>query len=441
MSDNLSKSRFRLYFQLQLISQIGSWTQSIALNGATLKSSSSLTSLAWLQIAEALPILLLSSFAAHLVDRVGPVRVLSYTTKFAGILAVLTACLGAHPALPHIYLVSILFGVISSFDLPARQAFVYGLCPREEIPKAFAITSLQFHSARIIGPLLGTFVAAKQGIHYCFILNAISYLPLIYCLHWGYFNHSQRVTKIQSVFHEGWKDAFSLVLRGRSKELHCRNFLVIILSAYFINFFCLSIIPLLPAMSIGRELASFRGPSAAHSWKSLGIIQSIISTGSLLGSTLLWVQTKRKVTHTKQVRTWLSGEFPLRLLLLSVVFSSLGIFMQLSKTPFSPNFLVTLAALGSLTVLCLGQNGAMLQLEAPQEFRARFSYLYSLGYFLFAPLGTLFYAKMGNFVSFAPLLCLSAVFALGYAITLIVRQSLTYKTEFHPRAKQVNFNY
>lgn len=424
MSAPLSSARYRLYFQVQLISQVGTWMQSIALNGATLNASRDLTSLAWLQIAECLPIILLSSFAAHLVDRWGPVRVLSFTTMAAFILGLLASLAGAHPELHQLYVLSSLFGLIASFDLPARQAFVYGLCPREEIPKAFALTSLQFHGARIMGPFLGTMVASRQGLHYCFFLNALSYLPLIYCLRWGYFEHARFSPKIKQVFHHGWKQTLNLVMKQKRDEQRVYHFLFMILSSYYINFFCLSVMPLLPATTLGRGLASLSGIAASSAWQRFGLIQSMISLGSLLGALFLWFQTKRRRSYERRVENWLVLEFPWRVLLLALIFLGLSFSIQSSGSEPSWNFLMILVGLGSLTVLCLGQNGAMLQLDAPQEFRARFSFLYSLGYFLFAPLGTLLYARLGATKSFPLLLAANAGFAFLFVGALLLRRKV-----------------
>lgn len=152
------------------------------------------------QFAQQIPILILGIFAGALADRANRHRLLIITQFLfmveAGVLAALTLTHTADglPLITYQIAISIaiLYGCLSAFDLPTRQAFLLELVPREDLPNALALNSLTFNLARIIGPsLAGLLVAlfarmnpgAKgYGEGLCFLINALSYIPVLYCL-------------------------------------------------------------------------------------------------------------------------------------------------------------------------------------------------------------------------------------------------------------------
>src|SRR5262249_9716353 len=73
-------------------------------------------------------------------------------------------------------------GVINAFDLPARQSFLAETVPPELLPNAIALHSAIFNSARLLGPALAGVVLAALGESWCFWLNAVSYIGVIYGL-------------------------------------------------------------------------------------------------------------------------------------------------------------------------------------------------------------------------------------------------------------------
>src|SRR3954452_17114631 len=72
--------------------------------------------------------------------------------------------------------------MVQAIDLPARLAFVPGLVGREDLSNAVALNSLLFNVARAIGPALAGFLLNAAGVEWCFVVNALSYLAIIYAL-------------------------------------------------------------------------------------------------------------------------------------------------------------------------------------------------------------------------------------------------------------------
>ena len=81
----------------------------------------------------------------------------------------------------HILTLSFIVGTAQSFGGPAYQALIPSLVKPEDLPNAIALNSIQFNLARVIGPVLGA-LALAIGASWCFSLNGISYIAVIFTL-------------------------------------------------------------------------------------------------------------------------------------------------------------------------------------------------------------------------------------------------------------------
>jgi MFS family permease len=73
-------------------------------------------------------------------------------------------------------------GILNAFDLPARQSFAARMVDTEDLPNALALNSSVFNAARVIGPALAGILVAALGEGACFLLNAASYLAVLFCM-------------------------------------------------------------------------------------------------------------------------------------------------------------------------------------------------------------------------------------------------------------------
>ena len=64
---------------------------------------------------------------------------------------------------------------VGAFDLPARQALVPTLVPREHLPNAIALNSIMLQLASVAGPSLGGLLIAAEGVGAAYIVNALSF--------------------------------------------------------------------------------------------------------------------------------------------------------------------------------------------------------------------------------------------------------------------------
>jgi predicted MFS family arabinose efflux permease len=89
----------------------------------------------------------------------------------------------------HILVLSFIVGSAQSFGGPAYSALIPSLVPKENLPNAIALNSIQFNVGRVIGPALGGITLATLGAGWCFGLNGLSFVAVIislYIIHTGF---------------------------------------------------------------------------------------------------------------------------------------------------------------------------------------------------------------------------------------------------------------
>src|SRR3954453_14308698 len=136
-----------------------------------------------------LPVLLLSPYAGVIADRFPKRRLLQLTQAtmaLASLLLGLIAVLGVAQTW-HVYVIALAFGVGSAFDAPARQSFVSEMVEPDELTNAVGLNSASFNAARILGPalaglLIGVFGGGVAATGWVILLNAMSYVAVIFAL-------------------------------------------------------------------------------------------------------------------------------------------------------------------------------------------------------------------------------------------------------------------
>jgi MFS family permease len=74
-----------------------------------------------------------------------------------------------------IYILAALGAAVGAFDLPARQALVPTLVPREHLPNAITLNTIMFQTAAVVGPSLGGLLIAAAGVGWVYVVNALSF--------------------------------------------------------------------------------------------------------------------------------------------------------------------------------------------------------------------------------------------------------------------------
>lgn len=179
---SLRHRNYRLFFSGQSISLIGTWMQRIALPWAVYRMTGSEVLLGVVGFASSVPSFLLAPFAGVLIDRWSRYRVMLVTQIISMIQAAVLAWLSLSGNLDiwHIIVLSVILGIINTFDMPARHSFVINMVNgKEDIGNAIALNSMMFNGARLIGPSVAGILLAAAGEGTCFLINAVSYVFVI----------------------------------------------------------------------------------------------------------------------------------------------------------------------------------------------------------------------------------------------------------------------
>jgi len=179
------KSRpFTLYWIGHLISIAGSQMQLWALYWHLRTLSDQPMVISGVGLVRFLPILLLSLVAGVAADRFNR-RKMTIITQIA--LGAVALVLGLS-TWRNVVSLWILFGLVAvqavavAFDVPARQALIPSLVPRENLANAYSMNSIASKVGGILGPAISGVVIAYLGLQWAYWINAISFLAVIAAL-------------------------------------------------------------------------------------------------------------------------------------------------------------------------------------------------------------------------------------------------------------------
>ena len=121
--------------------------------------------LAYVGLAQFLPMLCLLLPAGDLIDRFPRKRILALSWSVGGLCSALLWWLSGHGAsgVAGIYAVLVLYGCSRAFSGPALQSLLPQIVPRGQLAQAIAANSMLMRAASIGGPLLGGLLYALGG--------------------------------------------------------------------------------------------------------------------------------------------------------------------------------------------------------------------------------------------------------------------------------------
>jgi len=175
----LTHRNFRLIWVGLLASITGSMMQNAALlwHVSLLWPEKKALALGLVGLVRVVPIVCLSMFSGVVADAWNRRRLMLLTQSSAAIVSLVLALLtfrGLTSVWP-IYLLAFLGAGVGTFDLPARQALVPTLVPREHLPNAISMNTIMFQLASVVGPSLGGILIAAAGVGWVYVANAVSF--------------------------------------------------------------------------------------------------------------------------------------------------------------------------------------------------------------------------------------------------------------------------
>jgi MFS family permease len=168
---------FRWVWTASLVSNVGTWMQTVGAQWLLVDAHASSAVVALVQTASSLPVLLVTLPAGVVAEFVDRRRVLLAAQVFqllVGLLLALLTGLGATgPAL--LLVLTFLLGCGAAVQMPAYQAFVPDLVPRRDLGGAAALGSIAVNLARAAGPAIAGALIPSLGVAGVFGLNAATF--------------------------------------------------------------------------------------------------------------------------------------------------------------------------------------------------------------------------------------------------------------------------
>jgi predicted MFS family arabinose efflux permease len=81
-----------------------------------------------------------------------------------------------------VFVLAGLLGCVQVVDNPTRQTFILEMVGRDHLANAITINSIEANTTRIVGPAVAGGLIATIGIGYCFLINGLSYVAVLFCL-------------------------------------------------------------------------------------------------------------------------------------------------------------------------------------------------------------------------------------------------------------------
>jgi MFS family permease len=360
MFEAFAESDYRRFWTTQFVSNIGSWMQNVAQGWLVYRLTDSAFLLGFVGFASYIPAFFLMFFGGVVADHFDRKRVVALS-QWAQALSALWLAIAikfGHIGVWQIIAASSVVGVAISFSAPAWQAMVVDLLDdRARLPNAVAMNSLQFNLSRVIGPLLAGATLAAWGSFWCFFLNALSFLPLIFVL--GRIKQRQAPPAAPGEVMARLKEGFAYVRRDRVVLV-----LLVIVSAASVGYSYLTLMPMLARKLYGAQ----------HDAHGLGVLMGAIGAGALVGALTISIRTPSKM-------------MPLIYAALAsfcIAISILGYVKQLAVV------CALLAICGAGMVVGVALCNTSIQQLVPDVMRGRVLSMYTFAFFAFLPFGNLF---------------------------------------------------
>ena len=180
----LRHDTFRRVFTGAFLSNIGSWMQNVVLGALAYEITRSPSFVGLLGLAQLGPLLIFSLVGGLLADVFDRRRLLVSVSALQGLLSLGLAWVVRVDDPSRAALVGIVFciGVGQAVFGPTYGALLPALVGRADLAGAISLNSAQMNGSRVIGPVIGAAVFSRVGASWVFVINAASYLLVIWSL-------------------------------------------------------------------------------------------------------------------------------------------------------------------------------------------------------------------------------------------------------------------
>ena len=394
--NSLSVLRYRdyaIFWGAALISNSGSWMQSIAAPFVIFQLTHSTAWLGFAAFMAFFPALLMGPLAGSLADRYPRKTILLYTQTAMMLTAfALWGAWVAGVATPEVIVALLsLAGVASGLNITAWQSFVPQLVPRTELLHAVRVNSMQFVAGRAFGPALAGLVLQVYGAGTAFLLNALSFLLVLAALvaiHPREVPVNAKAGRVRDHFREAIR-----YVRAR------QAIYLPVITITAVSFFGSSMVQLVPAFA---EDVFGVGKGA------YGFLVAAFGLGAVVGSLV--------------VAFWADRYLRSRVAIFGVLVFAIGEVI-FGGAPSYAVGIVGMLTMGVAYVLIATALNTSIQARVDEAYRGRAVSIYLMGLLAGVPLGALLQGIVASVIGLRVTVIGSAVLLAGCAVAGIMRFS------------------
>jgi MFS family permease len=297
--------------------------------------------LSMIMLSVAGPMLIMAPIGGVIADRVDrrSLMIWAQVAVFALNLANTVLILAGIVEFWHLMVLSTLSGVAFSFNMPARQAAIPNLVPRELLMNAMSLGSSAMNATRIIAPAVGGLLIAPIGVGGGFaVLTALYGLAVVFSFGLPKMPSQERDAKV--TFFSDFAGGFSFI-RGNKLVL---------------GLLLVSTVPVVFMMPYQTLLPVFSEDVWDVGANGLGVLQAMSGVGGLIGGLIV----ANMDNHPQKGRVMFISAM------------STGVF--LIAFALSPSFgiaLPLLAATGLASMIFMTVNNAVITSVIPDHIRGR----------------------------------------------------------------------
>ncbi len=339
-----------------------------------------------------IPFLLLGPVTGAVVDRLPRLALLiAIDLGIVALAFVLAALAWADVRAVWPYLIAALLqGTLNAFEMPTRQSLLAQIVEDRALqPSALGVSATLFNGGRLIGPAIAGVTLLYVSEAWCFILNGLATLVIIWSLiamRLPDANATPAGAKAKAGFIE------SLSTLG---QLPAARYLLPMMA--FIGLFGVPYVHLMPAIAADF----FQGKSS-----TFGLMMSASGLGAFAAA--LFLSMQRNTNLQRRLVTLA----PMALGLSFALFS-------ISRTLWLS--LPLLVIIGGSVMCSANATNVLLQQSVSDAWRGRVVGLYAMSFQGLGPIGTLMSGAMASWMGLAPMLAINAVLIFGAALVLALK--------------------
>ena len=348
-----TSSKFRNVWLAAFTSATGTWVQRLAQQWLILSLTGSAFILAINTFFAELPLLLFTLIGGVIADRHDRRHLLmgSQAVQMACALTLTAIVFFDVTRVRYILALSFISGLAQAFGGPAFQSLLPSLVPRQHLPNAVALNSIQFNLAQTIGPAIGGAVLVTLGMAACFGLNGLSFFVVIAVLGLMRIPRSAPATR-ERVLTE---------LQGGLRYVRQNRALLALTALAFAT------------TSLALPVRAFL-PVFAENEAQLSLMMTMSGAGAVVGALIVaWLGTFDHMGRT--------------LLQVQVAFG--GLVVAFALLPINTFSYVLLFLIGTALLMIFSLTNSLVQLTVPDELRGRVISIYLVAFRGGMPLGSL----------------------------------------------------